>query len=358
MVYTRKLSKVRLQALPKILLHEHIDCSLRPQTVLDLWRSGPGFAQSDKLPFPSEIVSAWEAAGNNQRKRAAAGHQYQRFIAGHASASLKNYLDAIGLHLLPVMQTADSLYRITKERIEDAVADGIVAMRLRFAPQLHLKQGLKLSQVMESVIQAVDQSPIPVNLMVCCLRHENGRMARRLADLAIKYRQHVQFFDLAGWETGFPGLLPWWLKQAAYVRQFGIRPSPHLWETEEPTDRDLELLEQYGIDELAHGIRGDRQDKRVCTVCVGSNVVTGQFKKFADHNADELFESGVNLTIDTDGTLFTQTDLTNEYFLFQRHFGWGLKHFGRCNFTALKQMVLPRRKRQELKTLLTAAYAV
>ena len=342
---------------PKLLLHEHLDCSLRPSTLLEL-ASCLGFDNQAfaELPFPSEIVNAWNAAGSNKRKRAQVARQYQTFIAGHASASLHNYVQAIVKHVLPVMQTEEALYRITKERIEDAVADGVIAMELRFAPQLHTWSGLSLRQVMEAVVRAVKESPIPVKLIVCALRHENGRMAYRLANLSIKYRQYVCKFDLAGDEAANPGVLKWWLKQALRLREYGIEPTIHLWETNEPTDEDIALLDKHAILVLGHGFRGDRQGNRVLTICVTSNIVTGQVQCAADHPIDDLFNEDKLVTVETDGTLFTLTSGTGEYVLLNRTFGWGPAHFLRCNQTSLKYSSFTGAERARLARQLEDGY--
>ena len=123
----------------------------------------------------------------NKQGRPAAGHRrgrdrgssrqqtaesrYRDFLRHFASASLANYVNAVVVHILPIMQSKENLYRITRERIEDAAADGIVAMELRFAPQLHTWNGASMEEVMNSVIKAVKHSPIPVKLILCALRH-------------------------------------------------------------------------------------------------------------------------------------------------------------------------------------------
>lgn len=350
------LSRQTIQNFPKMLTHEHLDCSLRPQTMLELWDQ-LGFDNAQQVKFPQEIPEAWAKAGKSKGKRQAVARQYQEWIAGHASASLKYYVDAIVCHALPLMQTEENLTRITRERIEDAVADGIVAMELRFAPQLHTWQGLSLDAVMQAVIAGIKDSPIPVKLIVCALRHQDGKMARRLSNLAIKYRKHVAKFDLAADEHANPGVLKWWIKPAMDARKHGIEPTVHLWETEEPTAQDIKLLEKYNIQVLGHGIRGSLQGNRICTVCPTSNVVTGQIKSLQEHPINKMYERGVRVTIETDGTLFTQTDLTNEYRLLNKAFGWGKEHFLRCNLTAIEQSQFSGRVKSRLRRQMRDAYS-
>lgn len=281
---------------------------------------------------------------------------YQKYIATFASASLKNYVDCIVWTVLPAMQSADNLYRITRERFEDAIEDGVIAMELRFAPQLHTAGGLSLDEVMAAVIRAVDESPIPVKLIICSLRHENRDMARQLVDLAIRHKTYVSKFDLAGDEHANPGVLDWWLDETARLAEHGIALTVHLWETESDTDQDYERLKKAGITVIGHAIRGKHHGDRIAAVCPTSNVVTGQIESFANHPIDEMLFTGVRLTIDTDGTLFTLTSATNEYFLLAKHFGWGKTEFLVCNLTALEQIPLDPLLKQQLRGRLIRAY--
>ena len=285
-----------------------------------------------------------------------AAAEYQNFLAREGSKSLANYVTAIVHHVLPLMQSADRLTRITRERIEDATVDGVVALELRFAPQLHIREGLSLEQVMDSIVAGMKGAAIPVKLIICVLRHENEEMADRLADLAIKYKEHVGLFDLAGDEKANPGILLWWAKQASKVREHGIEPELHLWETDEPTDEDLDRLAEFGIRRLGHGMRGSRQDDRILEVCPSSNCVTGQIRNFSEHPIDTLFREGKRVTVNTDGTLFTRSDLSNEYLLLNRYFNWGKDEFYAVNKTAVEVSSFSKDVKLELLAKLNEGY--
>jgi adenosine deaminase len=356
-----KLSKSEVIKLPKILIHEHLDCSVRHFTLLDLMDQAGIFPAS----MPDEILNRWlgsdvekslptseyEAARQVSREHAAV--EYGKWISGFAGQSLKNYVSAIVEHILPVMQTSENLYRITKERIEDAIKDGIIAFELRFAPQLHTlgapagkgnqngaNSPLNLDEVMEAVIRAVKESPIPMKLCVCALRHENDSTAKKLADIAIKYREFVGVFDLAADEAANPGVLDWWLPEALRVRkEAGILLTCHLWETNEPTDEDLRKLEEHCIQRLGHGVRGGRQGARTLELCPTSNVVTGQYASFDLHPIDSLLRNQMSVTVNTDGLTFCFSiveGLSEEYFNLQETFGWGSKEFLAVNVNAVE----------------------
>lgn len=372
------------RGMPKLQLHEHIDCSLRPYTMLDLW-SRIGFEKAS-MPFPAEVVKLWQAdearradpasrGGKVAASRRRAAAKYGDWVADFAQESLKNYLDAIGLHVLPLMHDMDNLSRIVAERMEDAVKDGHIAIELRFAPQLHLGRYWaeldkttrleRLDTVMQATIRGLKAasacgSPhaadIPVKLIICCLRHENGELADELADLAIKYRHIVGGFDLAGDESGFPGVLDWWIPAARKVQSHGIRLTMHGWETNEPTARDIELLDELGINRVGHGVRGNLQGERFLENCPTSNVVTGQYKSFKDHPVDRLYRAGRKVTVNTDGTLFTRTTLSREYQLLAENFGWTARDFLAVNLTALEAMSVCPTVRRKLKKALKDGY--
>jgi len=316
--------------------------------MLEFW-----FDENWQVPhnFPQDVRHAFE-----QKQFEAAARSYQHFLAQDASLSLANYVMAIVHHVLPLMQTAPRIARITRERLEDAVADGIVAFELRFAPQLHTKGGLSLSQVMEAVIEGISKSPIPVRLIVCTLRHEDADMARKLADLSIAHKEIVGAFDLAGDEKANPGVLEWWVKEALRVREYGIETDIHLWETDEPTDADVDKLTEYGIERLGHGMRGSRQDDRILEVCPSSNVVTGQIKSLRDHPIDKLLKQGRHVTVNTDGTLFTRSDLSNEYMLLNRVFGWTEAEFFATNKTAIAASSFSSAVKADVLMKLSKAY--
>lgn len=342
------LDRQKVQAWPKVLLHEHLDCSLRTSSMLEFWNE-----QNWQVPenFPAQVRQLFL-----QGKPEEAALAYQDFLSAEASLSLANYVTAIVHHVLPLMQSASRLTRITRERFEDAVADGVCAFELRFAPQLHTSAGLSLDQVMEAILAAVQEAKLPVKLTVCALRHEDGQMARRLADLCIANKEHVGVFDLAGDEKANPGVLTWWAKEALRVREHGLQIETHLWETDEPTDEDLVRLAEFEIERLGHGMRGNRQENRILEVCPSSNVVTGQIRSIADHPIDGLLRQGKRVTVNTDGTLFTRSDLTNEYLLLARHFGWGKSEFLTVNKTAIEASSFPQQIKNDVYARLEAAY--
>ena len=108
----------RCRRAPKVLLHDHLDGGLRPQTILEL---------------AAEIGHELPA-----RRRRGAGATGSPRPAD--SGSLERYLETFD-HTVAVMQTAAALTRVARECVEDLAADGVVYAEVRYAPEQHVDAG-------------------------------------------------------------------------------------------------------------------------------------------------------------------------------------------------------------------------
>jgi adenosine deaminase len=178
------IQEATLRALPKVLLHEHLDGVLRPQTIIDLAREG----NYKKLPTqdPQELASWF----------------YRRANQGN----LPQYLEGFA-HTIAVMQTSEALERVAYEQAEDLKNDGVVYFETRFAPVFHTKKGLTHEQVVASVLKGLERGKkdfgVPSGLILCAMRNMNTSL--EMAELAVDFRHRgVVGFDLAGEEGGYP----------------------------------------------------------------------------------------------------------------------------------------------------------
>jgi adenosine deaminase len=109
---------------PKVLLHDHLDGGLRPQTVLELAEE-VGYA--DLPAEDAESLGRW-------------------FSEAAYSGSLERYLETFK-HTVGVTQTESALARVARECSEDLAADGVVYAVIRHAPELHVEKGLNEHQI-------------------------------------------------------------------------------------------------------------------------------------------------------------------------------------------------------------------
>jgi len=174
---------------PKVLLHDHLDGGLRPQTVLEL---------ADDAGYRALPVDDAEALGRWFRQAADSG-------------SLVRYLETFA-HTVAVMQRPEAVSRVAHECALDLAADGVVYAEVRMAPELLTAQGTPIEEAVEAILDgfakgsaeaAAAGTPITVGTLLCAMR-QNDRWDE-VADLVVRHRDDgVVGFDLAGPEIGFP----------------------------------------------------------------------------------------------------------------------------------------------------------
>ena len=122
---------------PKVLLHDHLDGGLRPQTIIDLAAEVGHALPAVEGPMTAESLGRW-------------------FAEAADSGSLERYLETFD-HTVAVMQTPAALTRVARECVEDLAADGVVYAEVRYAPEQHVATGLSLDEVVAAVQEGVEQ---------------------------------------------------------------------------------------------------------------------------------------------------------------------------------------------------------
>ena len=180
------LTEDLLRSLPKVSLHDHLDGSLRPNTVLEL----ADLAGYQGLPETEpDSLGEW-------------------FHRGADRGSLPLYLEGFA-HTIGVMQSAGALERVAYEYAADLFQDGVVYFEVRFAPHFHTQGGMGLDAVLEAVFAGLargrEEFGIESGLIICALRNQEPALSLKLAELAVAWMDRgVCGFDLAGEEAGHP----------------------------------------------------------------------------------------------------------------------------------------------------------
>ncbi len=345
-----------MQAAPKVLLHDHLDGGLRPQTIIDL-----AAAVGHDLPaHEATALGDW-------------------FAAAADSGSLERYLETFD-HTVAVMQTAEALTRVARECVEDLAADGVVYAEVRYAPEQHVSAGLTLDEVVAAVQAGFDEgvaaseTPIVVRQLLTAMRHQARSM--EIAELAVAWRgRGVAGFDIAGAEAGYPPTRH--LDAFEYLQRenshftihageaFGL---PSIWQA----------IQWCGADRLGHGVRivdditiGDDgevqlgllaqyvRDKRIpLEMCPASNVQTGAATSIAEHPIGLLSALRFRVTVNTDNRLMSQTSMTDEMAALVEAFDYTLADLQWFTINAMKSAFLPFDERLVIiDTVIKPAYA-
>ena len=292
------------RALPKVLLHEHLDGDLRVATLFELLRARGIASPAADVP----ALAAW-------------------FDANAHAGSLEKYLEGFAL-TVAAMASPEALARVAREAAEDAAAQGAVLAEFRIAPLLFEAHGLDGDTVVQALLEGLDASPLPLHthsgLIVCAMRQLPAADSRRAAALALRWMgRGVVGFDLAGPEAGFPPSLH--AAALAQVREAGLGITLHAGEAD-AAERVVEAA-RLGARRIGHGVRladalHDPARRHLVDealalglhleVCPTSNVHTGAAPSLAAHPITALWRAGVRLSYHTDNTLMSCVTLGGE----------------------------------------------
>ncbi|MBT2321416.1 adenosine deaminase family protein [Variovorax paradoxus] len=338
-----------LQALPKILLHEHLDGGLRPATLLELLRAR-GLASPAR---DAEALARWFGA------RAHAG-------------SLAEYLRGFAL-TVAAMASPAALARVAFEAAEDARLDGCVLAEFRIAPTLFEPMGVPPEAAVEALLAGLRRSPLPSGLILCAMREQHSAHSERVLGLALRYRDEgVVGFDLAGAEWGHPPSRH--AAAFAMARDAGLPITCHAGEAD-AAERVLEAA-RLGARRIGHGVRladalgaaagsaaramlDEVRERGVhLELCPTSNVHTGAAASLAAHPIRRLRQAGLSVSFHTDNRLMSMVSMSGEAMDLVRHNGLGLHDLGVMSLQAAEHSFLPAPARLEAQAAVQAWQAV
>ena len=323
-----------LERLPKTDLHVHLDGSLRPETIWEL-------AQADDVELPADSadgVRRW-------------------FTQDLPERDLVGYLSRFDV-TTSVMQTPEALERIAFELVEDAAAENVWYMEVRYAPILSTKRGLSPRQVVDAVERGLrrgqEAHPRTQSYQIICgLRHFEPERAVRMAALAVEYKgRGVLAFDLAGAEIDNPAKR---FREAFYlVRHANLNVTVHAGEAYGP-ESIHQALHWAGAHRIGHGVRLREdpdlleyvRDHRIpLEMCPTSNVQTGAVDSIERHPIREYFDRGLRVTVNTDNRLMSNTTMTDEIELLVDRLRFDLEEVKKLLLNGFKSAFLryPERK--------------
>jgi adenosine deaminase len=322
------LSQAIIRRLPKTDLHCHLDGCLRPRTLLELADEQGVKLPTRKLPALTRLLEA-----------------------GKRTRSLADYLKIFDL-TLSVLQEKAALQRVAYELAEDAAAENVRHLEVRYAPVLHRRRRLSYPDIVEPVISGLATAGAKLGLstgvIICGIRSMNPRVSYALAELAVAYKgRGVLGFDLAGQEKDYPAKA----HRAAFqlVLKNNVNLTVHAGEAFGPASIS-QALHQCGAHRIGHGTRLHEDpdlmryvnDHRIpLEVCLSSNVQTRAARSLAAHPFGRYFRAGLRVTLNTDSRLVSGTTMSKEIALAARTFRLGPYELKRILINGFKSAFLP-----------------
>lgn len=286
--------------LPFIDLHRHLDGNVRLQTILDL------------------------------------GRQHNITLPGDTLETLRPHVQVDGvlpdlitwlnkLHwMIAVLGDYDACRRIARENVEDAQAEGIVYLELRFSPYFMAGPNrLNPAKVVEAVVAGVEEGRAKTGLkvkLIGILSRTFGAEACKIElEALLTQRAHLVALDLAGDEKNFPAEL--FTEHFKRGRDAGWAITVHAGEAGGAASV-WAALQQLGATRIGHGIRAIDDPKLLdhlhahrigLEINLTSNVQTNTVPGFAAHPMKRFLARGLLATINTDDPVISAIDLRHEF---------------------------------------------
>ena len=263
-------------------LHRHLDGSLRARTVLE-FASRLGLAVPPQLPF-------------------------------RPGMGLSEALARFGF-TLSLLQHPHDVLRVAREICEDAQAENVTTLEIRFAPQLH--RGAPTAAIVDAALEGIAGR---AGLILCGLYGEAPSVLGDLVEIAA-HRPGVVGIDLAG---GPAPSHAWSLDDYApafrRARELGLGRTVHAGEGRPPQEI-RHAIQNLHAQRIGHGttLLDDPTVlllalERGVTIeaCVTSNLHVGAIASIDDHPLPRWLAAGVQATVCTDNTLLSAVDAPEE----------------------------------------------
>ena len=343
-------SDALLRALPKTDLHCHLDGSLRLSTLIEL-------ARERKVSLPSETPEGLQELVFKDRYR-----------------DLPDYLHGFG-YTCGVLIDAEALERVAYELGVDCLDEGVRYLEVRFAPQLHVRPGLDISDVIAAVDRGLarvsnehqatasvvsgEEPAFRFGIICCAMRMFTGgfgayfndllavlpnsparevygisslAMARAAVDARDRLGLSVVGFDLAGAEAGHPASDH--LKAYNFCHVNFLKKTVHAGEAYGP-ESIFQAITKLHADRVGHGThlyatdklqvdvdphRYVRQlseyiaDRRILLeVCITSNMQTmPDLRRVEQHPFGRMVAERLSVSLCTDNRLISRTTVSRE----------------------------------------------
>lgn len=284
--------------LPLIDLHRHLEGSFRPETVAVL-------TERHRLDGPRDVDAA------------------RRLIQVPGQvATLVDYLRCND-HAVRALADLDACARVAAEAVQDAAAEGLAYLELRFSPLFMARpHGLVAADVVAAVVDgaraAERATGLRTNLIGIMSRTFGpNACAHELAALLTQSAE-ISALDLAGDEARWPGEL--FEKHFRRGREAGWKVTVHAGEAAGAAGV-RHAVEHLGADRIGHGVRAI-EDAAVVELLVArqvplevsltSNVQTSTYAGYSEHPLAILMRLGVPAIITTDNPTASATTLPRE----------------------------------------------
>lgn len=324
------------RSLPLVELHRHLDGSIRLQTILEL-------ADQHGIALPANTMAGLAPYVHIDK----------------SAPGLMAFLDRFE-HMTAVLVDADACRRVAYENVQDAGAEGIDYIELRYSPWFMAQShGMDPAEVMEACadgIRAAERDTgVRANIIGILSRTFGVEACMRELDAILAHRDHIVGVDLAGDEFRYPAHL--FKPHFKRVRDAGLHVTIHAGEADGPQSV-WSAIHDLGAERIGHGFRAIEDPILVdylvaqgigLEACPTSNLHTSTVENYAAHPLRQLADRGVKFCLNTDDPGISAIDITHEYLVAAPAVGLSNEQLRKSQLDGLDMAFLSAREKTDLQ---------
>jgi len=327
-----------LEKLPKVELHLHLDCSLSFDVVSKI--------------RPDISLKKYQL----------------EFIGPPKCKSLNEILKYV-TNQVNLMQTEKNLRLVVKDLFDQLQRDNVIYAEIRFAPLLHLTNGLKPEEVIEIVAdesaECTKETGIKAGIILCTLRHFSEKESLQTVKLVKGFIDNspVAGLDIAADEGNYT--IDANKEAFLYAIKHDLPRTAHAGEAKGP-ESIWETINNFKPTRIGHGVRSIEDPALIeyfisndihLEICPTCNIQTNIFNQYKNHPINFLYNSGVSLSVNTDGRTLANVSLSEEYKNLISTFNWGAEHLMKCNLNAISTAFLSESEKMYLSEKIVEGYS-
>jgi len=327
---------MNVNTIPKVELHRHLEGAIRFTTMKE-WVLEDGLLPSD-----------------------ATEEQLRAFtLITKPVDGLKVFLEKFGV-IHRVLSTPDRIRRMAREACEDAFAEGVRVLELRYSPVFIQgeRTDLTFDGIHAAILQGMEEAkasgPMAMGLIGILGREWDLPTATRVTDFILSNRDTFVGMDLANDEANFDGKLFTELFRKA--KDAGLHLTVHAGESDIPASSESirSALDDLGGERLGHGVQIYKDPALMEEVarrgillelCPTSNILTRSISTLEEYPINIIRSAGVKVCVNGDDPGIFDYDLNHEYRILAEQHGLTERDFAVLNRDAFENSFIPEAAR-------------
>jgi len=325
-------NRLLIERLPKVEQHIHIVGSIRPETLL--WLAYDSNVTTPDLENPENVKALF---------------QYRDF--GH-------FIECYTI-VMRCIRKERQFERIVYEMLEDEAKQNIRYVEASFSAPDHIRLGLDYSDMQEAINRGIERAHfdfgIDCNLKIDLVRDYGPEAGLKQLDLMETCRERVVAIDIGGREYVSPPRH--FARVYRRAKEMGFHLTAHAGEVCGP-ESIWEALRYLDVERIGHGVTAIQDPKLVkyllkknvsVEMCPVSNLKTKVVHSIQNHPIRDLFDKGLNVTVNSDDPTMFGTNMNNEYHTLHGELGFTLPDLFHLSLNAIESSFLPQERKDRLK---------